>query len=109
LSHWKEHKQPCKEATALKKKLAKQEEARSKAAREAVTNPPCAFCGKVSFETCSGCMSTHYCTRACQLEHWSVHKLPCKSSPIYKANQEVAALKKKRGNEQWHRHAPLRP
>ena len=27
-------------------------------------------------------------------EHWSVRKLPCKESPIYKATQEIAARKK---------------
>ena len=63
-------------------------------AREAVTNPPCAFCGMSSFETCTNCMATHYCNRACQVKHWPVHKIPCKESPIYKANQELAALKK---------------
>ena len=35
-------------------------------------------------------MATHYCNRACQLEHWPKHKIPCKSSPIYRASQEVA-------------------
>ena len=115
MSHWKEHKKPCKEVAALKKEerarqeallmevLAdvgeeeeeeEEEEARSKAAREAVTNPPCAFCGKASFETCTNCMATHYCSKACQVKHWPVHKIPCKESPIYKKNQELAALKK---------------
>ena len=82
-------------ATKKKKKLAEEEEARSKAAREAVTNPPCAFCGKASFETCTNCMATHYCSKACQVKHWPKHKIPCKESPIYKKNQELAALKRK--------------
>ena len=43
------------------------EEARNKAAREAVTNPPCAFCGEASFETCTNCMATHYCSKSCQV------------------------------------------
>ena len=108
VSHWKEHKKPCKEeaAAALKKERARQEALRMeafaekekeekarKARIEEVTNPPCAACGAVSFETCKNCMATHYCNRACQVKHWSVHKIPCKESPIYKANQEVAALK----------------
>ena len=92
---WPKHKKPCKElAAALKKKIAEEEEARSKAARVAVTNPPCAFCGKASFETCTNCMATHYCSKACQVKHWPVHKLPCKSSPIYTKSQEVVAPKK---------------
>jgi hypothetical protein len=96
LEHWSVHKTACKEVAALKKKkLAEEEEARSKAARLVVTNPPCAFCGKASFETCTNCLATHYCDRACQREHWPVHKVPCKKSPIYKANQELAAMKKK--------------
>ena len=125
MEHWAQHKKPCKEAaaaTATKKERARQEallmdtfaekedstetkqaeeeEARIKAAREAVTNPPCAFCGKVSFETCTNCMATHYCSKACQVKHWPVHKIPCKESPIYKANQELAALKKKLGEQE---------
>ena len=35
--------------------------------------------------TCTTCVATHYCSRACQVEH---------ESPIFKANQELAALKK---------------
>ena len=95
MEHWPKHKKPCKEvAAATKKKIAEEEEARSKAAREAVTNPPCAACGKASLETCTDCMATHYCSKACQVKHWPVHKLPCKSSPFYLKNQELAALKK---------------
>ena len=94
MEDWPKHKKPCKELAAATKKKYAEEEARSKAAREAVTNPPCAFCGTASFETCTNCMATHYCSRACQLKHWPVHKIPCKESPIYKANQELAALKK---------------
>ena len=97
LEHWSAHKTACKEAAALKtkkKRLAEEEDAsRIKAAREAVTNPPCAFCGMASFETCTNCMATHYCNRACQVKHWPIHKVPCKISPIYRASQELAALK----------------
>ena len=39
MEDWAQHKKPCKEVAATKKKLAEEEEARSKAAREAVTNP----------------------------------------------------------------------
>ena len=112
------HKTACKEAAALKKKKKKlaeeedarikeaalrkelaaakkkEEEARSKAAREAVTNSPCPFCGMASFETFT---ATHYCSKACQVKHWPVHKIPCKESPTYKTKQELAALKKKNG------------
>ena len=84
-----------KELAATKKKLTDKEEAEAKAAREAVTNPPCAFCGKTSFETCTNCMATHYCNRACQVKHWPVHRIRCKSSPIYLKNQQLVARKKK--------------
>ena len=57
--------------------------------------PDCDVCGLRATSTCSGCGSTHYCSRACQLKHWPRHKISCKASPIYKANQELAALKKK--------------
>ena len=39
-------------------------------------------------------MVTHYCSKDCQKKHWSVHKIPCKESPIYKANQGLTAMKK---------------
>ena len=77
---WPKDKRPCKEvAAATKKRVAEEEETRSKAAREAVTNHPLApFAGKASFETCKNCMATHYCGKACQVKHWPVHKVPCK-------------------------------
>ena len=67
----------------MEKRQAEEEDARNKAAREAVTNPPpCAACGKAFFETCTNFMTTHYCTRACQFKHWLVHKLACTESQI---------------------------
>ena len=56
--------------------------------------PDCEVCGERASFTCTGCGFTHYCSKACQLKHWPVHKIPCKESPIYKANQELAAMKK---------------
>ena len=56
--------------------------------------PDCEVYGKRAMSTCSGScgysMRSHLPARA-----WSAHKVVCKSSPIYKENQEVAALKKK--------------
>ena len=111
---WPKHKKPCKEVATLKKEERvrqeallmrvfaedgeeeeEEEEARKAKYTTDVWNPPCAACGKASVETCKNCMATHYCSKACQREHWPVHKLPCKNSPIYKKNQELAALKKK--------------
>ncbi len=100
---WPQHKIVCKES---KKKKQQELEATAKkkerklaedkaAAITAVTNPPCACCGGVSFQECSGCGFVHYCDRACQMKHWPVHKILCRESPIYKANQELAAEKKK--------------
>jgi tetratricopeptide (TPR) repeat protein len=98
--HWPLHKIPCKESKTKKQELEaakekeKKREEKEAAEIRAVRNPPCAFCGGVSFETCSGCGFVHYCDRDCQKKHWPVHKIPCRDSPIYKANQEVAAAKK---------------
>jgi tetratricopeptide (TPR) repeat protein len=109
-AHWPQHKIPCKvsktekqqqevaaAAAVAKAKKLKDEKA---ATITAVRNPPCAFCGGVSFETCSGCGYTHYCSRDCQKKHWSVHKIPCRTSPIYIVNQQVAAEKKKLAEEE---------
>lgn len=41
----------------------------------------CAVCNKVSTTRCSKCKSEHYCSRACQAEHWKEHKLVCKEAP----------------------------
>ena len=96
MEDWPKHKKPCKEevAAAMKKKVAEEEGARIKAAREAVMNPPYSpACGKAFFETCPNCITT-------QREHWPVHKTPRKSSPIYKVNQELAARKKELAERQ---------
>ena len=29
-------------------------------------------------KVCTGCQVVHYCSRACQLAHWKVHKELCK-------------------------------
>jgi len=43
---------------------------------------PCGACQllKPLFELypCGKCKGTAYCSKACQVEHWSVHKRPCK-------------------------------
>ena len=83
----------------MNKNLAEEQDARIKAGREAgVTYPLALLCGAVCLSRCAckkSCTTVHYCSRACQLRHRSVHKLPCKSSPICEKNQELAALKKK--------------
>ena len=83
------------ETLAEREDTEKKQEEEQDATIKAVTNPPCAFCGKASFETCTNCMATHYCSKACQVKHWPQHKAPCKESPIYKANQKLAVMKKK--------------
>ena len=38
-------------------------------------------------------MATHYCSRACQVEHWSKHKIPLQGVPdVQEEDQKVAAL-----------------
>jgi len=39
----------------------------------------CASCGKSNAkQQCTGCMKTRYCSRECQMSHWSEHKEECK-------------------------------
>lgn len=39
----------------------------------------CAVCCKATEKKCSRCERTFYCTRECQVKHWSDHKRNCKS------------------------------
>lgn len=43
----------------------------------------CTMCGKPASEICKQCCSTHYCSRACQVADWRVHKLLCPSFPDF--------------------------
>ena len=38
----------------------------------------CVVCGGVDdLKFCGGCKSTHYCSKSCQLSHWSYHSIYC--------------------------------
>ena len=40
----------------------------------------CVVCGVVDgLKSCGGCMSTHYCSEACQKSHWSHHAVYCRA------------------------------
>lgn len=40
----------------------------------------CAVCLKPAQSRCSKCHVTKYCSRECQQQDWSTHKIKCKSS-----------------------------
>ena len=42
----------------------------------------CAECGApgVRLQRCAACMTTAYCSRACQVKHWKAHKKDCKAA-----------------------------
>ena len=44
-----------------------------------VSTRTCSLCGQASkkLKACGSCMSTHYCGRDCQKQHWSVHRQTC--------------------------------
>lgn len=37
----------------------------------------CAGCGKQAIQRCSQCKNEWYCSRSCQVAHWSQHKETC--------------------------------
>jgi len=39
--------------------------------------PRCAHCLQTAMYMCSACKSVHFCTRACQVEHWNEHRPIC--------------------------------
>ncbi|GAB0092024.1 Zinc finger MYND domain-containing protein 10 [Sergentomyia squamirostris] len=38
----------------------------------------CAVCTQPASKKCSKCLTTHYCSRDCQVKHWKIHKSSCK-------------------------------
>ncbi|XP_068701854.1 zinc finger MYND domain-containing protein 10-like [Montipora foliosa] len=45
---------------------------------ELVSEPPkCATCGQSATKRCSRCQTEWYCSRECQVKHWSKHKPAC--------------------------------
>ncbi|CAL1716952.1 unnamed protein product [Somion occarium] len=43
----------------------------------------------VKFFTCAGCKCEFYCSKACQKEHWPIHKVRCKQT-----QEEISRLKR---------------
>uniref|UniRef100_H3DBB2 Zinc finger MYND domain-containing protein 10 n=1 Tax=Tetraodon nigroviridis TaxID=99883 RepID=H3DBB2_TETNG len=39
--------------------------------------PKCGFCGNEALKRCSRCQVERYCSRECQVKHWSKHKKAC--------------------------------
>ena len=64
-----------------------------KSSKSLKAEPDCEVCGDRASFTCTNCMATHYCSKACQVKHWPVHKDPCRSSPVFLKNQKVKNLK----------------
>ncbi|XP_072928580.1 zinc finger MYND domain-containing protein 10 isoform X2 [Hemitrygon akajei] len=40
-------------------------------------HPKCGFCGAEAAKRCSRCQVERYCSRECQVKHWSKHKKAC--------------------------------
>ena len=59
---------------------------------------------QVKFKYCSKCRYVKYCSKKCQLQHWSKHKLECQEMAEYKKmiKNNLEADRLKSFNE-WHR------
>jgi hypothetical protein len=44
-------------------------------------------CMGVGLKKCAACTEVFYCRRACQLAHWTAHKVECKEAVKLKATQ----------------------
>ncbi|XP_057654696.1 zinc finger MYND domain-containing protein 10 [Diorhabda carinulata] len=44
---------------------------------EATEEAKCAKCGRDAIQRCSRCRAVWYCNKACQVEHWNIHKDEC--------------------------------
>ena len=54
----------------------------------------CCFCTKVAvdgqkFQRCSGCKRVRYCSRKCQTDYWTIHRIVC-SALLAKYKEEKA-------------------
>ena len=49
----------------------------------------CAVCSAASRLKCGHCLATHYCSRACQKDHWGVHQVGC-CQPTPRVERHVA-------------------
>jgi hypothetical protein len=52
---------------------------------EARTHCTTPGCDGIGAKKCAGCLNVYYCTRECQLSHWSTHKAECRQSAGKKA------------------------
>lgn len=59
------------------------------------TMTSCLLCDQPASMHCSRCQTAHYCSRQCQVDHWSDHKRMCKGTVV----SESAKIEAKK---QWH-------
>ncbi|CAB9509398.1 expressed unknown protein [Seminavis robusta] len=83
-----DQKIPCDCLKEMKKKMLQEPEIRC-----------CCYCQKLVTKTmwCPNCESYEYCSKRCQLEHWSVHNIQCEyfcgRISMEDANQKLDAAK----------------
>jgi hypothetical protein len=56
---------------------------------EARTHCTTPGCDGIGAKKCAGCLQVYYCTRECQLAHWSTHKPVCRQSADKAANKKT--------------------
>jgi hypothetical protein len=85
----------CSSSASSQARLENVKTRLQKALMDKCSNPDCTNAQEgTTLSECSGCRSVRYCSRDCQLAHWSAHKELCKSIKKKLQEEELERQKK---------------